>query len=72
MKNAKTMVELRRYQDGMLTDVRTERRVVRSRKDGTLFVTGIGGSSPVHRDPVTGALYWEIRFSSVAWSMPKW
>jgi len=34
MFNERQTVVLRRYQDGKLTDVRVERRVVRTAKDG--------------------------------------
>lgn len=64
MKNPRETVELRRFHDGRLTDVRIERRVVRTRKDGTRFVRGLHGDSPLTQDMLTGMWYWTIHFTT--------
>lgn len=64
MKNMRETVELRRFQDGRLTDVRIERRVVRTRKDGTRFVRGLYGDSVLTQDMLTGMWYWTIHFTT--------
>jgi len=63
MMNERQTVVLRRYQDGKLTDVRVERRVVRTAKDGSLYVLGVMGKSPLTRE-ADGTLVWSIHFTT--------
>jgi len=63
MFNERQTVVLRRYQDGKLTDVRVERRVVRTAADGSLYVQGVMGKSPVTRE-ADGTLTWAIHFTT--------
>jgi hypothetical protein len=63
MKNERQTVFLRRYQDGKLVDTRVERRVVRTAKDGSLYVRGAMGNSPLTRE-ADGTLSWSIHYTS--------
>ena len=69
MKNPRTLVECRQYQDGVLYLTTPEKRVVRTRKDGTKFVHGsTWGDKTLQTDSETGVLYWELRWYS---SLPE-
>ena len=60
----KTDVVCRMYLNGVLGKTTPERRVVRTRKDGTQYVRGMFGNKPltVGED---GRLGWEIRWHQV-------